>query len=317
MRRQRLAPDGAAAAVHSRRASRPRIGIVGWGDIAAYHARHLSAAGADVTGAVTSRVLPEGVQRYPSLAAMLPDIDAVTIAVPNHLHASLCVEALRGDKPVFVEKPLCITSDELTQLEQAFRVSRVPVLMGFRLRWNPALVALRDRLTGVRAVRCTYRLGIDHLARDKPWTRDAATSGGAFMTLGVHALDVARWIARADGAALSDLRATARGDSGRDPLVVAMSGRLPGDVLIEAGADLRGDAAFRLDLAVDAAGGADQELLLPGLRPEDPAAPDVEYGPMMAAFVRASTIPSAWTDNRADILQCHRELLAARAIANA
>jgi predicted dehydrogenase len=247
---------------------------------------------------------------------MLPDVDAVTIAVPNHLHTSLCVEALAAATPVLVEKPACITFAELRLLEEAFHASRVPVMVGYRLRWNPALLALRTGLAGVRAVRCTYRLGIDRLAHGKPWTTDPLASGGPFMTLGVHALDLARWLARADGAALGDLQARAlEPDASGVPLVVSVSGRLPGGVLVEAGADLRGDAEFRLSIETDADAGTYADGSLPGPWPEDPEASAVEYGAMCAAFVRAAISPGTWNDDRTEILQCHRELLAARAMA--
>lgn len=295
--------------------SRPRVGIVGWGEIAGYHARHLRAAGARVAGAVTTRNLPDDVRRYPTLAAMLPDVDAVTIAVPNHLHARLCLEAVAHHRPVFVEKPLCISRGELAELEAAFRASRVPVMVGFRLRRNPALVALRAGRARIRSVRCVYRLGVDRLAAGKPWTTRAAQSGGAFFVLGVHALDTARWIARAEARPLTGLHAAARSREGAEfPLEVSIRGELPDGALVEAAADLRGNSEFRLTIEIDGEGDALAEALPPDLRPEHAGAPDVEYGALMAEFVRAMTNPDDWTDDRAEALQCHRELLEARAM---
>ena len=41
-----------------------------------------------------------------------PDIDAVSVAVPNHLHCPITVAALRSGKHVLVEKPLARTVEE-------------------------------------------------------------------------------------------------------------------------------------------------------------------------------------------------------------
>ena len=105
--------------------SRLKVGIVGYGEIARFHSRHLLAAGADVVGVVTRR--PDtGLTVYPSLASMLPHVDAITIAVPNHLHASLCAEAVVAGKAVLVEKPLCLTTAECRMLEALLPSASVP-----------------------------------------------------------------------------------------------------------------------------------------------------------------------------------------------
>lgn len=290
------------------------VGIVGYGEAGRFHAAHLTRAGARIVGAVTRRELDSGLRRFRSMADMLPDVDAVTIAVPNHLHASLCLEALDAGKPVFVEKPLALKAEELEALTRAFASAAVPVHVGFRLHWNTRLRALRERLDGIRRIRCIYRLGIDRLAEGKPWTRQEAFSGGGFFTLGVHALDLARWLAGARGEPMSDLRSSLdHYQDGTDfPLVVTMSGRLPSGVEIVAGADLRGNRPFRLLLEVDAASGAYPDPLLPGLAPEDEESEQAEYGLMMAEFYRAAKNRKNQPQELAEILQIHRELLAAR-----
>ena len=76
-----------------------KVGIVGWGEIARRHASALVRAGAQLGGVVSRRgVAPDGVESYASLDAMLPHVDAVTIAVPNHLHASLCLATIRAGR---------------------------------------------------------------------------------------------------------------------------------------------------------------------------------------------------------------------------
>jgi predicted dehydrogenase len=138
------------------RKSRIKVGVIGFGEIGRIHVRHLQGAGADIVGIVTRNPEINSVfPAYRSLNDLLPRVDALTIAVPNHLHASLCLEAIHAGKAVFVEKPLCLNPRELAQLETALCSARVPVKMGFRLRWNPCLRALRERLARPRRITCT------------------------------------------------------------------------------------------------------------------------------------------------------------------
>ena len=141
-----------------------RVGLVGFGEIAQYHLRHLESHGAPVVGVVTTRPTPPHLRRFPSLERMLPEVDAVTIAVPNHLHADLCVQVMLAGKPALVEKPVCISADGLAAVEATLPVMRAPIHLGYRLRFNPAIRALKARVHAPREVRCTYRLGIDRLA---------------------------------------------------------------------------------------------------------------------------------------------------------
>ena len=289
-----------------------RVGLVGYGDIAQFHVRHLRAAGAVVVGAVTRQEVGPGLQRYGSLAALLPDVDAVTIAVPNHLHASLCIEAIRAGKAVFVEKPLCLTGRELEALEVHLPVVQAPVHTGFRLRHNPRLHAVRERFRPVRHVRCGYQLGIERLAAGKPWTRRRADSGGAFFTLGVHALDLARWLARAAGQPLGDLASaeSAPNESADFPLVATIRGSLPDGIEIEAEADLRGDAPLRLSVVIDGQEVANDPAVA-GPGPEEASAPDAEYAAMMADFVHAAERAEIRPVAIAEVLAVHRDLVAA------
>lgn len=292
-----------------------RVGIVGYGEIARYHARHLTAAGAKVVG-VVSRQKPPDVKVYSSLAGMLPSVDAVTIAVPNSFHAALCMEAVAAGVPVFVEKPLCIEESELKKLERVLPAARSPVHLGFRLRWNPFLRAVRLQLAGVSRLRCAYRLGIAQLAAGKPWTLRQAESGGGFFTLGVHALDLARWLTGAESRPLQALRASAshRRPSADFPLLVRVEGRVPGGPWIEAEADLRHDEQFRLEIETEVHG-LPSASGLPGPRPDEPGAPDAEYAAMMRAFVEAAHRGRPDPEALAEVLQCHRELMQARSLA--
>jgi predicted dehydrogenase len=290
------------------------VGIVGYGGVGRYHAKYLSKAGARVVAADARRESDLEMVRYDSLESMLPDVDAVTIAVPNHLHAKMARKVILAGKPVMVEKPLGITTEDLDGVEAALATSPVPFLVGFRLRWNPQMRALRDRLSQVRRIRCIYRMGIEDLAEDRPWTRRQAQSGGAFFTLGVHALDLARWLAKASGEPLSNIQATAahRDESADFPLVVSVSGTLPQGVEIEAGTDLRGHTPYELELEVDAERGSYPDPTLPGPGPDLEESPAFEFGGLMTEFVRRAESGEVDRQEHKEFIQSHRDLIQAR-----
>ena len=289
-----------------------RLGVVGWGEIAQQHVRSFVAAGADLAAVVSRRDhLVLDVPVYRSLDAMLRQVDVVSVAVPNHLHASSCLAAVNAGKPVMVEKPLLINRKELVDLEAALADPPVPVHLGFRLRWNPSMRRLRARLHNVRRISCAYQLGIDELASDKDWTRDLAITGGSFFTLGVHTLDLARWLAGCRGEPLAVVSASAdtHSSSVDYPLRVSLRGTLPSGIEIVAGADLSVERESTIDLRVEAERGAYPDPELPAPRFEDEP---VEYDALIADFVRAVKTGTIDVSECREVLQTHRELLDAR-----
>ena len=49
------------------------------------------------------------------------DTQSVIIATRHNTHAQLVAEALKAGKHVFVEKPLCLTLDELAQIQELYQ----------------------------------------------------------------------------------------------------------------------------------------------------------------------------------------------------
>jgi predicted dehydrogenase len=166
-------------------------------------------------------------------------------------------------------------------------------------------------------VRCIYRLGIEKLAAGKEWTRHQTESGGAFFTLGIHALDLARWLIDAHGKPLHDLEARVEHlDTSADfPLVVSLSGNLPNGTQIVAGADLRGDAPFRLDLEIQAENSCLPDLSLPYPDPEGEHVAELEYQGLITDFIEAVYRGEPNFSEVSEFFQSHRDLIQAREIA--
>ena len=68
-----------------------------------------------------------------------PDIQAVIGLTPHSHHASLVHSALENQKSLFLEKPLCTTEEELTELREiAEKMESLPILMvGHNRRFSP------------------------------------------------------------------------------------------------------------------------------------------------------------------------------------
>ncbi|HJO04674.1 MAG TPA: Gfo/Idh/MocA family oxidoreductase [Acidobacteriota bacterium] len=289
-----------------------RIGIVGWGEIARLHAAMVRRAGARVAGVAARRCPTDlDVPWFESMEQLLPHVDGVTIAVPNDLHASSCLAAVRAGRAVMVEKPLLISAAELNDLERELPQTDVPIHVGFRMRWNSRLRELRDALQKPRRIECSYTLGIDDLASGKDWTRRQDRTGGAFFTLGVHVLDLARWLSRADGEPMADLwaRADGMGDGADYPLRATVRGRLHG-IQLQATTDTRDNLPYRLEVrAWHGTGSTPDQLSLDATHEVN------EYEGLLRDFVEATA--TGRIDQRAvtEYLQVHRELLHARELA--
>lgn len=132
-----------------------------------------------------------------------PQVDTVVIATRHDSHARLVCQALSAGKHVYVEKPLCLTLDELQQIKDVYadlgtQHSARPLLMvGFNRRFAPHVKKIRSLLegmTGPKAFVMTVNAGVipnDH------WTQDAAVGGGRIIGEACHFIDLLRFLAGA------------------------------------------------------------------------------------------------------------------------
>lgn len=65
-----------------------------------------------------------------------PDIDAVTIAVPNYLHAPIAIEALTARKHVLIEKPMATNSKDAARIVAAAQKAHRTVMVAKNLRFD-------------------------------------------------------------------------------------------------------------------------------------------------------------------------------------
>ena len=129
-----------------------------------------------------------------------PDVNTVVITTRHNLHAEQTISALKAGKHVFVEKPLCLSADELEQIGLAHReaVSRgaAPLVMvGFNRRFAPMAIQLREFMAGVaEPLAVHYRVNGGRIPLEH-WTQDPAQGGGRLVGEMVHFIDWVIWMA--------------------------------------------------------------------------------------------------------------------------
>ncbi len=119
------------------------------------------------------------------------ETDAVIIATRHDLHAKFVLAALRAGKHVFVEKPLCLSAEELTEIDQFMteRGNEAPILMvGFNRRFTSTLRRIKTEFEGVRPLSISYRFSVPEIPADV-WVHDDEVGGGRIIGEACHAID--------------------------------------------------------------------------------------------------------------------------------
>ena len=124
-----------------------------------------------------------------------PEINTVVITTRHDNHADFVCQALRAGKHVFVEKPLCLTLEELAEIEGTYahqeKQGNAPLVMvGFNRRFSPHAQKIKSLLAGVSGPKSfvmTVNAGAipaDH------WTQDKEIGGGRIIGEGCHFIDL-------------------------------------------------------------------------------------------------------------------------------
>lgn len=116
---------------------------------------------------------------------------AVFIATRHDLHADLVIAGLRAGKHVFVEKPLCISAEDLARIADCIEElgDSCPILtVGFNRRFARGTAKLKSFFAGVSPLSITYRFAPPAIPKDH-WTQDIEVGGGRIIGEACHAID--------------------------------------------------------------------------------------------------------------------------------
>ncbi len=182
-----------------------KVGVIGAGQIGLAHMKSCnSSPNAEVVAvaelsdkrrkaAAKEHNIPNQFEDYKDLLEC-KDVDAVTIALPNFLHAQACLDALKAGKHVCCEKPFAMNAKEAKAVVDLAARKRKTFMLGMNFRFNPDVQVMKacvDRgdLGDVYHARTIWlrRSGIPRIGS---WfTQKKYSGGGGMLDIGVHFLD--------------------------------------------------------------------------------------------------------------------------------
>lgn len=122
-----------------------------------------------------------------------PEIEAVYVAVPNHLHASFTRQALEHGKSVICEKPFCVHLEEAQELEKLAEEKGLFLFEAITNQYLPNYQKVKELLSRVGKVHMAelnfsqYSSRYDAFKRGElPPVFDPEKAGGALMDLNVY-----------------------------------------------------------------------------------------------------------------------------------
>ena len=186
-----------------------KIGIIGVGTIGSVHAEAYATV-PDAEVVALCDILPDrlrekgekhGVKElYATHQELLEkaDVDAISVCVPNNMHATIAIDALRAGKHTLLEKPMAMSQEEGRAICAARDAAGKVLQMGMVRRQSPDAEVVKKAIDDGRLgdiyqirIRLIRRRGIPGLGG---WfTTKAQSGGGGLIDIGVHFFDLAMW----------------------------------------------------------------------------------------------------------------------------
>ena len=129
---------------------------------------------------------------YYEMLEELP-LDAVHVTTPHYLHAPMTIAALQKNIYVCLEKPMCISREEIAALLEAERNSKASVAVSFQTRYNKANMIAKKiaEEDGIVSAYCSnFWQRTNEYYTESGWRGAYATEGGGVMiNQAIHNID--------------------------------------------------------------------------------------------------------------------------------
>lgn len=180
----------------------PKIGvaIIGYGGMGAWHGRKLATVECaqligtyDIDPARLELAQSAGIATYETMESLLndPEVEVVTVAIPNHLHEQVCIRVMEAGKHVVCEKPVALNSVQLQNMIDTAERCGVLFTVHQNRRWDEDFLTVKS-LWDTGKIGKIFRIESRvHGSRGIPgdWRNQKEFGGGMVLDWGVHLLD--------------------------------------------------------------------------------------------------------------------------------
>lgn len=122
------------------------------------------------------------------------DINAVIIATPHHLHSKFIIEALKSNKDVFCEKPLCINEEQLKEVIEVYCSSRNRLMIGYNRRFSPFSQFIKKEFEEESPIIVNCRVNVGSIPKES-WVHNPEIGGGNIIGEVCHFIDLIQYFA--------------------------------------------------------------------------------------------------------------------------
>jgi len=137
--------------------------------------------------------IPRAHTSYEALLAD-PEVDAVYVPLPNHLHAEWSIAAARAGKHVLCEKPLALTADDAQRMIEVASTEGVTLMEAFMYRLHPSWQAVAELVRSGEIGRLvSVQSWFSYFNDDATNIRNIrAVGGGALFDIGCYSVNLSR-----------------------------------------------------------------------------------------------------------------------------
>ena len=124
-----------------------------------------------------------------------PEVNMVICTTRHDAHCKMVCDTLAAGKSVFVEKPLCLNEQELSEITEAYKKApkNATLTVGFNRRFSPFAVKMKELLgEGAKNIVATMNAGF---IPPEVWVHDLLVGGGRIVGEACHFIDLCSYLA--------------------------------------------------------------------------------------------------------------------------